>query len=168
MTRNEHDLRVVIAVTESASLAQLWRTAMEMLRDSHAEVVALFLDDERWHRAASLPFTREISKVGSVADFTTQRANQVHAETVSDLRQRIEQLAAEADVTIEFRVLAESDHALPDTIVGGGGSILIAPSRLANRPIYAELTRLDLRIELVETEREEPDTEEGDKAAQQP
>jgi len=66
-------------------------------------------------------------------------------------------IVVQGDRSIEFRVLPESDANLPDSIVVPGRNILIAPSLLADRPIYAELSRLDLRIELVEAD---PDEEE--------
>ena len=149
MARNDQELRVVIAMTDSDSLAELWRTAMQIAANTRAKLVAVFVHDERWERAASLPFTREISKAGNVADFTLRRAQQLLSETVAAVQQRVEQLAAEADRKIEFRVLPESDANLPESIVGPGRNVLIAPSLLADRPIYAELSRLDLRIELV-------------------
>ena len=155
MTTSEQDLRVVIAMTDSDSLAELWRTAMHIAQGTRAKLVAVFVHDERWERAASLPFTTEISKAGSVANFTLRRAHHLLAETVAAVQKRVEQLAAEADRTIEFRVLPESDANLPDSIVGPGRNILIAPSLLADRPIYAELSRLDLRIELVEADADE-------------
>ena len=155
MARNEQELRVVIAMTDSDSLTELWRTAMQIAEGTRAKLVAVFVHDERWERAASLPFTREISKAGSVADFTLRRAHQLLSETVAAVQKRVEELAAEADRSIEFRVLPESDADLPESFVGPGRNILIAPSLLADRPIYAELSRLDLRIELVEADADE-------------
>lgn len=152
MTADEEGLRVVIAVTETSSVTKLWRTALETLGGAPAEVLAVFVHDERWQRAASLPFTREVSRAGGVADFTTQRANQVFAETVSALQKRVKQLAAEANLNIEFRVLPESDDTLVRAIFGRGKNVLIAPSFLADRPIYAELTQLDLHIQLVDAD----------------
>ncbi len=160
MTSNEQELRVVIAMTDSDSLTELWRTAMQIAENTHAKLVAVFVHDERWERAASLPFTREISKAGSVADFTLRRAHQLLSETVAAVQKRVEQLAADADRKIEFRVLPESDANLPESFVGPGRNVLIAPSLLASRPIYAELSRLDLRIELVEAAADEDEEED--------
>ena len=164
MTANEKDLRVIIAVTERASIPRLWRTAMRTLRGTHAEVLAVFVHDERWHRAASLPFTREVSRAGSVEDFTLRRANQVFAETVAALQNRMEKLAAEADLEIDFCALPESDESLLQIIVGPGRNVLIAPSLLANRPVYARLARLDLHIELVDDEEDDTDADEAESA----
>ena len=166
MTASEKDLRVIIAVTEPTSILGLWRTAMEKLRGARADVLAVFVHDERWHRAASLPFTREVSRAGSVEDFTVQRANQIFTETVSALRDRIEELASEADLNIEFRALPESDEALTQIVVGPGKNLLIAPSLLAKRPLYAMLSRLDLQIELVEADEDDREAESADSDAQ--
>jgi len=68
--------RVIIAVTELAPVQQMWGEALQFLDESRAEIHAVFVEDERWYRAASLPFTREISRVSGVtADFTMQRAS---------------------------------------------------------------------------------------------
>lgn len=151
MTTADDRMRVVIAVTESSPLAALWQEAMKLLDDSPAEVVALFVDDNRWHRAATLPFTREISRVsGSVADFTVQRAEQVTRELISRTQHHIEQLASEANLALAFEVLPESDQARVQELVGSGKNVLIAPSFIKTRPIYAQFTRCDCRIQLIE------------------
>ena len=153
MIRSEDRLRIVIAVTESCSLNELWRSARDAMRGMRAEVTAVFLHDERWHRAASLPFTREISRVGGNVDFTRQRAERILAETVSGLRKEMEQLAAEADIPIAFHVLPESDRGRARALIRSGKNVLIAPAFLAEHPIYAELAQLDVRIELVDGNR---------------
>lgn len=169
MTKSDPDLRVVIALTDTDSIAELWHAAMKTVSGARAEMLAVFVHDERWERAARLPFTREVSRVGSVSDFTAKRANQVLAETVSSLQQRIETLAADADLSIEFRVLPESDSTLTQEIVGPGKSVLIAPAMLARQPIYAQLSQLDVRIELVEAGgnvRDEDDADAGNDEAE--
>ena len=151
MTKTDDRLRVVIAVTESSPLSELWRAAMKFMSESPAELVALFFDDDRWRRAASLPFTREISRIGGpVADFTVQRAEQINKEAITRMQHRVEQLASKADLTLEFDVLLESNQKRIKELVGTGQNVLIAPSFIKTRPIYAHLTRLDCRILLIE------------------
>jgi len=88
--------RVIIAVTELAPVQQMWGEALQFLDESRAEIHAVFVEDERWYRAASLPFTREISRVSGVtADFTMQRAIEVHEEAIDRTQQQLQQLATE-------------------------------------------------------------------------
>lgn len=68
MAKTEMRLRIVIAVTETTPVARLWEAALRLLRDTPAELTALYVQDDRWRRAASLPFTREILRSGGVAD----------------------------------------------------------------------------------------------------
>ena len=156
MTKNEVKLRVVIAVTETAPVARLWETALRLLRDSPAEVAALYVQDDRWHRVASLPFTREILRSGGVAvEFTRQRAEQVSRERAARVREAIRKLAAEAHVESAFEILDESDVLRLREFIGSRENILVAPSFISTRPIYAMLSELNCRIELVEAEEEE-------------
>jgi hypothetical protein len=156
VTKNEVKLRVVIAVTETAPVARLWETALRLLRDSPAEVAALYVQDDRWHRVASLPFTREILRSGGVAvEFTRQRADQVSRERAARVREAIRKLAAEAHVEPAFEILDESDVLHLREFIGSRENILVAPSFISTRPIYAMLSELNCRIELVEAEEEE-------------
>lgn len=153
-------LRIVIAVTEGCPVHALWRAALERLPDTPAEIVTLFVADDRWHRAASLPFTREITRIGGVvADFTRQRAEQLHAEAVSRARQRIERLAAEANRAIVFEVLSDSDLKRIQELGADSRIVLIASSLLASQPIYAHITELGCRIELIEPSEEDRESE---------
>lgn len=157
MKKTNDRLRVVIAVTESSSLPALWRAAMKLMSNSPAEIVAVFLDDDRWRRAASLPFTREISRIGgAVAEFTVQRAKQVNEDAITQMQRRIERLASKADLGLEFEVVPESDQKRIKELVGTGRNVLVAPSVITTWPIYARLTRLDCRILLIETTEEPP------------
>jgi hypothetical protein len=162
MKKTNDKLRVLIAITESSPVSALWRAALNLLSESPAELVALFVDDERWRRAASLPFTREISRIGGTeADFTVQRAEQVYREAIRRMQQRIEELASKADLAFGFEVLSEFDQKRIQELVGKGQNVLIAPSFIRTRPIYTHLTRLDCRIHLIdvveESERNEED-----------
>jgi hypothetical protein len=66
MVKTEMKHRVVIAVTETSPVARLWDAALRLLRESPADLVALYVEDDRWHRVASLPFTREILRSGGI------------------------------------------------------------------------------------------------------
>lgn len=147
--------RIVIAVTELTPVQQLWREALQRLGDSRAEILALFFADDRWHRAASLPFTREISRVsGMDTDFTLRRASLVHEDAINSARFRMHDLASKADLTLVFEVLPESDQHRIRELVAGSQNTLIAPSFITRRPLFAELQKLDCRIILIETKEE--------------
>ena len=134
---------------------QLWREALQRLRESRAELLALFVADDRWQRAASLPFTREISRIsGTDADFTLRRASQVHEEAINRTRYRMQELASEADLALMFEVLRESDQQRIRELVAGSQNILIAPSFITGRPLFAELQNLGCRIVLIEAKEE--------------
>jgi hypothetical protein len=156
VTKNELNLRVVIAVTETTPVGLLWETALRLLRESPAELAALYVQDDRWHRVASLPFTREILRSGGVAvDFTRQRAEQVRRERAARVREAIRKLAAEVNLEPVFEILDESDALRLREFIGSRENILVAPSFISTRPIYAMLSELNCRIELVEAREEE-------------
>jgi hypothetical protein len=160
MKKADDKVRIVIAVTELTPVRQLWREALQRLRESRAELLALFVADDRWHRAASLPFTREISRAsGMDADFTLRRARQVHEEAINRTQDRMQELASEADLALIFKVLGESDQQRIRELVAGSQNILIAPSFMTRRPLFAELQKLDCRIVLIETEEEANENE---------
>jgi len=156
VTATETRLRVVIAVTETSLVPPLWEVAMQLLRESPGELVTLFVEEDHWHRAASLPFTREIPRVGGEsADFTRQRAEQLHKEAITRARQRIQQLADEADISPEFTVMPESDASRIQDMVAAS-NVLVIPSIISDRPIFAQLSKLDCRILIVEADEEKP------------
>jgi hypothetical protein len=114
------------------------------------------VQDDRWHRVASLPFTREILRSGGVAvDFTRQRAEQVRRERAARVREAIRKLAAEVNLEPVFEILDESDALRLREFIGSRENILVAPSFISTRPIYAMLSELNCRIELVEAREEE-------------
>lgn len=144
--------RVVIAITELAPVQTVWREALQYLQESHAELLALFLADDHWHRAASLPFTREISRLSGVdVDFTLQRASEVHKEAIDRAHRQLQKLAAEANRKFAFEVLPENDQDRVRDIVAKTETqtILIVPATLANRPLIAELAKSGCRIVLI-------------------
>ena len=155
MTKAELKLRVVIAVTETTPVAVLWERALRLLQESPADLAALYVQDDRWHRVASLPFTREILRSGGVpVDFTAQRAEQVRRERAARVREAIRKMADEANLQPVFEILEESDAERLRQFIGSHENILVAPSFISSRPIFAILSELNCRIELVEAEEE--------------
>lgn len=156
MAKAEMKVRIVMAVTETTPVARLWEAARRLLRESPADLVTLYLEDDRWHRAASLPFTREILRSGGVpVDFTQQRAEQVSRERAARVREMIKKLAAESKLETAFEILSESDPERLREFIGSHENILVAPSFISARPIFAMLTETNCRIELVEAEEEQ-------------
>lgn len=142
--------RVVIAVTELAPVQQMWGEALQFLEQSRTELHALFVEDQRWHRAASLPFTREISRLsGMDTDFTLQRAIEVHEEAIDRAQKQLQQLAAESDHELAFEVLPESDRGRIRDLVADVQCVVIAPA-LADQPVFNELQKLSCRVLLIE------------------
>ena len=156
MAKTEVGLRVVLAVTETAPIDRLWETALQLLRETPAEVAALYVQDDRWHRVASLPFTREILRSGGVAvEFTQQRAEEVSRERAARVQDLVAKLAAESNLKAAFEIFSESDAERLREFIGSYENILVAPSFISTRPIFAMLSEMNCRIELVDAEEEE-------------
>ena len=152
MSKNERHERVIIALTEASSIADLWEAAMQAVSNTNTELLVIFLHDERWHRAASLPFTREISQVGgSERDFTLQRAEQILDEKAGTLRKSIEERAQRAGLTTVFQVLAETDQARTRTLLASDTNIVVGPAILAQHPVFLELQSIVKRMILIES-----------------
>ena len=156
MANNSSNVRrVMLAVTESGSLQDLWRVVKEHLVDKQAELVTVYVRDDRWRRAASLPFTREFSRVsGGSKDFTPTRAEQVDKDTVVETETRLKQLAIEEKIQFAFEILAEHEIRRFHEFVTSESDVLIVPAFLKRRPIFSELNRLKCRIVLVDTQDE--------------
>jgi hypothetical protein len=153
MSSTNNKRRVLLAVTETSPLPELWRAVTKHLAGAHAELVTVFVSDDRWRRAASLPFTREISRVsGGSENFTPQRAEQIDKDAVASAQRQIKQLAAKAELQVAFEFLSEHDAAQIHELVKVEQDVLIAPSFFKRRPIYAEFTRLRCQILLVDSE----------------
>ena len=151
--------RVLLAITETSSLRTLWRVVTQQVEGDKTELVTVFVSDDRWHRAASLPFTREVSRMGGgSANFTPKRAQQINEDTVGRKHRELEALAREAQLNLEFEVLPEHKAERLKDLVTFEQDVLIAPSLLKERPIYAEITRLKCRILFVD---DEPEEKEG-------
>ena len=158
MKNTDDKRRVLLAITEASPLQELWRAVIEHLSGSRGDLTTVFVSDDRWHRAASLPFTREVSRYsGDSEDFTPQRAHQINEDTVGRTHRELEKLASEAELNFAFEVLPEHDAAKLQEIISVQYDVLIVPAFLKNRPIYAELTRMQCRILYVDTEEQEID-----------
>jgi hypothetical protein len=155
--------RVALAVTECSPLDKLWNALVEHLAGAHAEIVTIFVSDDRWHRAASLPFTREISRLsGSDRDFTRQRAAALHGDIAGRARQQIDRLAAETQQQISFAILSEREADEVHRLVSVECDVLIAPSILEHWPLFAELTRVHRQVLLIDVEEQEHGNEHTD------
>lgn len=153
-TSNTNDLRrILLAVTETSPLSRLWRVVAEHLVGARGELVTIFVSDDRWHRAASLPFTREISRIGRTnVKFTPKRAEQVDKDVVDRTRLQLQRLADEAELRFVFEVLRDHQTAQLHDLVSVEHDVLIVPSHLRGWPVYAEFSRLNCQILLVDTE----------------
>ena len=150
MQRAETKRRIVITVTETTPVHRLWGAAMRVLQESPAELVTLFVEEDRWQRVASLPFTREFSMTGRVADFTHNRAEQLQKDAVARAQEAIRRLAEKERVEPSFEVLSEADVERLRAFLGGSSNVLVAPAFISSRPFYTVLSQLDCTILLVE------------------
>ncbi len=145
--------RVLLVITASSPVEKLWRAVVECIEGAPTEVMTVFLSDDRWRRAASLPFTREISRTsGTVADFTHRRAARIDEDAVAAARAKLGELAADLGLQFVFALLPEHEAARVREIVQVEQDFLVAPSVLEGRPFFAELARLNRRILLVDVE----------------
>jgi hypothetical protein len=153
MTQRKSEVRrIMLAITESSSLNELWSAVEENLAIGPAELITLFLSDDRWHRAASLPFTREFARLGgSSSDFTPQRADQVGKDAAQKAHARLQQLADDAKVRLAFERLEEHELTRLTELLTSESDVLIAPAFFKGQPLYAELLRLNCRILLIDS-----------------
>ena len=144
-------LRILLAVTESSPVERLWQSLVEQVGGAHAEVVTVIVSDDSWRRAASLPFTHEISRIsGMPAEFTHHRAEHVRTEAAGRAREQLERLAEDSQVELEVEVVTEDDDSRVGTVVTIERDILIAPSVLEGKPLFAKLARWHRKVVLVE------------------
>ena len=145
--------RALLVVTETSPLEKLWRALLDDLADAQADVVAVFVSDDRWTRAASLPFTKEISRLSGGSEiFTARRAEQVVGDMVERVQQRIRQLAADRQVRLVFEILHEQEPSRIREFVRIEHDVLIVPSVLRHWPDFADLARLERRVVFVDDE----------------
>lgn len=155
MTRNQPEShRVLVAVTEANSVSDLLHEVTEHLADEAAELVLVFLSDDRWRRAASLPFTREVRRISGVStNFTSTRAEQVDREAMDEIVSRLRQFATDARTRFAFETIPEQEIVRIHELLISEADVLVAPSSLRDRPMYKEITRLKCRIRFVEPSR---------------
>jgi hypothetical protein len=146
----ESKRRIVIAVTETTPVQRLWGTAMRLLADSPAELVTLFVEEDRWRRVASLPFTQEVSRTGRIANFTRYRAEQIQKDAIARARKMIRRLAEKERVEPSFEVLPETDVDRLRMFLDSSGNVLVAPAFISSWPVYRVLAQFDCTILLVE------------------
>lgn len=144
--------RIVIVLTETCPVDRLWRAANELPESGAAELLALFVDDERWQRIASLPFTREFAKTGGSVEFTAARARRLFAEATARIKQDIDRLARESGRTVVFETLPGSDSERTSRLLGTGRHLLIAGRDIQKLPIYTQFARLEIEIRFIEAE----------------
>ena len=148
--------RVLLLVTETSAVEKLWRTLVDQVADAQAEIVAVFVSDDRWHRAASLPFTREYSRLrGGSEVFTRHRAEQIIGAMFARAQERISQLAAEQQLQLVFERLPVGEPHRIREFVRVEHDILIVPSTLRSRPEFAELAQPEWQVILVDDEEPE-------------
>jgi len=144
--------RVVITITEVMPVRRMWDEVLRVLEGVPAELIALLLADDRWHRAATLPFTREISRLsGSHEDFTAQRASQVHKEEIDRVRGELEEVAGGETDNLSVEVLPESDQEKIRERIAGSGAIVVVPAALADNPLFDELRKEGCRVIIIDT-----------------
>ena len=143
--------RVIVALTETTPIDNLWRAVSQLIQHPDTELVTVFIADDRWRRAASLPFTREIPRTGgSSADFSMQRAEQIHKAAIQRAYERMKQLAASAHRQLSFKVLTEPNEQGVREVIGERVSIIVAPALLSNTPVYLHFSQFGCHIELVD------------------
>lgn len=142
--------RVLVAVTEASPVEELWKAAISLAREADAEIAVLIVRDDRWQRAASLPFTREISRVGGIrSNFTRERAESLAEEATTRLQSLARSLASQGNVRCSYHVIAEASQEELKRLVIGTQSTLVASSAIAGMPLYEKVRRLDCEVVLV-------------------
>ena len=155
MNERRELVRILLAVTESSPLEKLWQSLVDQVAGARAEIVTVIVSDDSWRRAASLPFTREISRLsGAASTFTHLRAEQVREDAAGRARERLERLAREAEVELDFELVSGDEESSAGTFVTVERDILIAPSTLEGKPLFVKLARLHRRVVLVESDTE--------------
>jgi hypothetical protein len=153
MTDADNIRRIMLAVTETSPLDELWRSLVEQVAGSQAEVVTVFVSDDTWFRVASLPFAVEISRIsGARAAFTRQRAEQLGQDAAGRARQRLEQLAAETGLRLVFEMLTSNETGRLQQLAEIERDLLIAPSVLKGLPLLAALSGRHRQVLLVEVD----------------
>lgn len=151
--------RILLAVDERSPLPALWRVVQEHAVVPDTELVTLFVHDDRWRRAATLPFTREVSRLsGRGLDFTPARAAQIDRDVAGHAERELRRLAASTRLKLVFERLAESEAEQVRKFIRVEKDFVIVPDMLRGGRLHAELTRLRCRMLLVDTGDDSPAT----------
>jgi hypothetical protein len=151
MKKKTERRRIVLAVTETSPLPALWRIAKQHLVDPNDELITYLIHDERWRRAASLPFTREVSRIsGRRQDFTEGRAAEIDAVATARLTKQLRRLTEDAPRRIVLEVLPEGEiHRVLEKL-SAVKDVIIVSSELKQRPVYDALVQVRCRALFVE------------------
>ena len=145
--------RIILAMTARSPLPALWRVVVQHLEHPEDEIITFMVRDDTWRRAASLPFTREVSRIsGRRSDFTQWRAAQIDDEAAIQLAQQLQGLARDVQRQIAFEVLPERKVAAMLEQLGVAADILIASAELKREPMSAEFERLRCQLLFVDAE----------------
>lgn len=147
----ESTASILVVITETSPVEALWRAALDRAREAGSEVNILIVRDERWHRAASLPFTSEIPRLGGPRrKFTAERAEALVGEAIARLRGMAQALAAESRIECHYHVVTETVFPDLEGLVVGRRGILVASSELETLPIFEQARGLRCEIVLVD------------------
>ena len=153
MTDADDIRHVLLAVTETSPLEKLWQSLVEQVAGRRAEVVTIFVSDDKWRRVASLPFAVEISRLsGARAAFTPRRAAQLGEDAAGRARRQLERLAAGAGLQLVFEVLTTTEGSQFRRLIDVERDLLVAPSLLEEMPFLSQLAVRHRKVLLVEVD----------------
>lgn len=150
MKQTNEGRRIILAITEWSPLPVLWRLAKEHLADPQDQLITYMVHDDRWRRAASLPFTREVSRIsGHHSDFTQWRAASIDNAISARLACQLQALAGDAERQLVFEVLLEHEAGEVLHQLGATADLLIVSAELKQLPVFAELAQLRCEMLLI-------------------
>lgn len=101
--------RVILAVQDTAGLAELLAPARLLAQGRRAELTGLFVEELELLRSASLPVTREVGVASErVRDIDAHSTGRLLRRRADAVRRAIEREAAAADLTWSFQVIRGS------------------------------------------------------------
>jgi len=109
------ELRRILVVLDAASpSSRLLETGIALAKHAHAELTALFVEDEDLLRLAALPFGRQYSPIGAEASAVDLSSMERELARLASLaRRRLAEAASRAKVPASFRV---ARGAFPDEV----------------------------------------------------
>ena len=136
---------------ELGRIVNLDLRALDRARETGSEVNVLIVHDERWYRAASLPFTSEIPRLGGPRrNFTRERADALVGEAVSRVRRVTQALAAETRAYCRYYAVTGAVLPQLERLVTGRRGILVAMSEFESLPICEQARRLSCEVILID------------------